>query len=145
MESSFLQDQTFLTYLVYLVVSVALTIWVARTLFRNGQIFLVDVFRGNAALATSVNHLLVVGFYLLNLGFVSFNLKLAGSVHGSAQAVEVLSQKLGLVLLVLGGMHFLNLWVFHQMRHRTLLRDTPPPVEPDVMLQTAGPEAGIAP
>ena len=138
-------DQTFLTYVAYLVVSVLLTVWVARTLFRNGQIFLEDVFRGNAPLATSVNHLLVVGFYLLNLGFISFNLKLGMAVHTPAEALEVLSQKVGLVLLVLGGMHFLNLWVFHQMRHRTLLRDAPPPIAPDGMLEGVGPAAGMAP
>ena len=58
------------TYLVYLTVSVALTMWVARTLHRNGRIFLVDAFHGNEGLADSVNHLLVVGFYLVNIGFV---------------------------------------------------------------------------
>ena len=138
-------DLTFLTYVVYLVVSVLLTVWVARTLFRNGHIFLVDVFRGNDALATSVNHLLVVGFYLLNLGFISFNLKLGMTVTTPAEALEVLSQKVGLVLLVLGALHFLNLWVFHQMRHRALLRDAPPPVAPDGMLSGAGASAGSAP
>jgi hypothetical protein len=56
------------TYLAYLLISVALTVWVARTLHRNGRIFLVDSFLGNEPLADSVNHLLVVGFYLINIG-----------------------------------------------------------------------------
>ena len=59
------------TYLIYLALSIALTIWVARTLHKNGRVFLVDVFHGNETLADSVNHLLVVGFYLVNIGFVS--------------------------------------------------------------------------
>ena len=59
------------TYLAYLGISVALTIWVARTLHKNGRIFLVDNFLGNESLADSVNHLLVVGFYLVNIGFVT--------------------------------------------------------------------------
>ena len=138
-------DPTFATYLVYVTLSVLLTIWVAHTLSKNGLPFLEDVFRTNPAIAASVNHLLVVGFYLLNLGFISFNLKLGMAVHTPAEALEVLSQKVGLVLLVLGGMHFLNLWVFHQMRHRTLLRDAPPPIAPDGMLEGVGPAAGMAP
>src|SRR5438132_1471859 len=64
------------TYLLYLAISVALTVWVARTLHKNGRIFLVDVFHGNEPLADSVNHLLVVGFYLIKLGYVSLALKL---------------------------------------------------------------------
>ena len=63
------------TYLLYLVISIGLTIWVAHTLHKNGRIFLVDVFHGNEPLADSVNHLLVVGFYLINLGYVSLDRK----------------------------------------------------------------------
>ena len=64
-------DWTVTTYVVYLLVAVPLTIWVATTLSRNGRVFLEDVFAGNEGLADAVNRLLVVGFYLLNLGFVS--------------------------------------------------------------------------
>src|SRR6267142_750136 len=69
------QAATVWTYLAYLGISVALTIWVARTLHKNGRIFLVDSFLGNENLADSVNHLLVVGFYLVNIGFVTLALK----------------------------------------------------------------------
>src|SRR5437868_12717214 len=92
------------TYLIYVAVSIGLTVWVAHTLFQNGRVFLVDVFRGNAALADSVNHLLVVGFYLVNLGFVCMNLKLADPVLDAVGAIESLARKVGLVLFVLGGM-----------------------------------------
>ena len=120
-----------ITYLLYLVISVALTVWVARTLHRNGQIFLVDVFHGNAPLASSVNQLLVVGFYLVNLGFVSRALKLGYEVENSRQSIEALSSKVGLVLLVLGAMHFFNLLVFNRLRNRSRLPYLPPPIEPD--------------
>lgn len=124
----------FITYLVYLAVSIALTVWVGRTLYRNGHVFLVDVFRGNAALAQSVNHLLVVGFYLVNLGFVCLWLRLGIPVHQSHEAVEALASKIGLVLLVLGGMHFANVIVFSRIRARAALCDLAPPVAPDAVL-----------
>src|SRR5687767_15966379 len=111
------------TYLVYLAISIALTIWVAHTLHKNGRIFLVDVFHGNEPLADSVNHLLVVGFYLVNLGYVSLALKLGYDVASIRQAIEALSWKIGLVLLVLGGMHFFNLYIFSRMRRRSSLQD----------------------
>src|SRR5262252_1725416 len=93
------------TYLAYLAVSVALTIWVARKLHKNGRIFLVDSFLGNEGLADSVNHLLVVGFYLINIGFVTLALKYGDKAVNAQSALEILSTKVGLVLLVLGGMH----------------------------------------
>ncbi|BDI33221.1 hypothetical protein CCAX7_52720 [Capsulimonas corticalis] len=105
------------TYLTYLAISIGLTAWVAQTLHKNGRIFLVDVFHGNEPLADSVNHLLVVGFYLINLGFVSLSLKLGYEVTTAQGSIEALSSKIGMVLLVLGGMHFFNLAIFSKMRH----------------------------
>lgn len=119
------------TYLVYLSVSIALTVWVAHTLHKNGRIFLVDVFHGNESLADSVNHLLVVGFYLINLGWVCLMLKLGYDISSPKEGIEALSVKIGTVLLVLGGMHFFNLFLFSRMRRRATMRNAPPPVYPD--------------
>jgi hypothetical protein len=119
------------TYLIYLTISIALTIWVARTLHKNGRVFLVDVFHGNEQLADSVNHLLVVGFCLINFGYVSLALKLGYEVATAQQGIEALSVKVGMVLLVLGGMHFFNLFIFSRMRRRSSTQHNPPPVVPD--------------
>lgn len=127
-------DYTLWTYLAYLVISVGMTVWVARTLHKNGRIFLVDSFHGNEKLADSVNHLLVVGFYLINIGFVSLALRYGVKPGGWAEAVEFLSTKVGLVLLILGFMHFFNIGVFSSMRRRALIEKSPPPVEPDERL-----------
>ncbi|MBO0797817.1 MAG: hypothetical protein J2P31_03265 [Blastocatellia bacterium] len=106
------------TYLVYLVVSVCLTIWVGQTLHKNGRYFLVDVFHGDWAIADSVNRLLVVGFYLINLGYASLMLKLGHAVPNMTGAIEALSEKVGMVLVVLGIMHFFNLYLFSRIRRR---------------------------
>ena len=119
------------TYLLYLGITIALTIWVAHTLHKNGRIFLVDVFHGNEPLADSVNHLLVVGFYLINLGFVSLALKLGYDIATPKEGIEALSMKVGTVMLVLGGMHFFNLLLFSRMRRRATMHNPRPPVSPD--------------
>jgi hypothetical protein len=108
------------TYVIYLVLSVAITVWVAQTLHKNGRVFLVDNFLGNEKLADSVNHLLVVGFYLINIGFVSLFLKFGGKADNAQQAIEYLSTKTGIVLVVLGVMHFINLIIFTSVRRRAL-------------------------
>jgi len=114
------------TYLAYRLISVALTVWVARTLHKNGRIFLVDSFHGNEPLADSVNHLLVVGFYLINIGYVALALKHGSEVANAREAIETLSTKVGLVLVVLGVMHFFNLFLFSSMRRRATLQKQPP-------------------
>jgi hypothetical protein len=118
------------TYSLYLVVSVALTVWVAKTLHKNGRIFLVDSFLGNEGLADSVNHLLVVGFYLVNIGFVTLALKYGDKAVDAQTGLEILSSKVGFVLVVLGVMHFFNLFVFSKMRRRAQKPAVPPPLPP---------------
>jgi hypothetical protein len=109
-------DVTVITYGVYLAISIGLTMWVARTLFTNGQRFLVDVFSGDQELAVSVNHLLVVGFYLINFAFVCLALRMDVTVLTARDSVEALARKVGTVLLILGIMHFFNLYVFTRLR-----------------------------
>lgn len=96
-------------YALYLLIAVALTIWVARTLSTNGIVFLIQCFGHNAELARSTNHLLVVGFYLVNLGFITLTLSYAGEPATLNEAVRFLAGKVGVAVLVLGAMHFFNM------------------------------------
>jgi hypothetical protein len=111
-------NTTVVCYLIYIAVSVPLTIWVARTLHKNGRIFLVQAFHGNDQMADSVNHLLVVGFYLINIGFIALALKFGDKPESAQAAFEFLSTKIGIVLFVLGAMHFFNMYNFDKMRRK---------------------------
>lgn len=108
-----------LTYAVYLAVSILITAYVARVLFNNGRIFLVDIFHGNVALANSVNKLLVVGFYLINIGYITVVLKETALIESYQVVLERLSSKVGQIILILGAMHFFNLFVFFNLRKRS--------------------------
>ena len=117
-----------ITYAFYIVATIAMTVWVAQTLHNAGRIFLVEVFHGNEEMAASVNHLLRVGFYLLNLGFVLMFLKYGQHPDGVVSAVEYMTTKVGIVLIVLGGMHFFNMFNFDKMRKKARRNEaTPPP------------------
>jgi hypothetical protein len=123
-------------YAAYALVSVALTVWIARTLFKNGAVFLEDVFADNPKMAEAVNRLLVVGFYLLNLGYAALIMQ-TGYAPGPVAAVEALANKLGLLLLSVGGMHFFNLYLFHRIRQRSKV--APPPVAPPMAFLAPAP------
>ena len=106
------------TYLLYLLITISLTVWVARTLFKNGKVFLIDIFHGNRELADSVNNLLLVGFYLINIGYAVYTLQVSNSITNAQEVIEGLSLKVGLIILILGGMHFFNLYIFFKLRKR---------------------------
>ena len=109
-----------ITYLSYLFISIAMTIWVAKILSKNGLVFLADSFNGNQRLAESINHLLIVGFYLLNIGYILLALKTNKDINSLRVGIEFLSQQVGIVLLVLGVLHFFNVLVIAQWRNRAM-------------------------
>ena len=98
-----------ISYALYLLITIAITVWVARTLSRNGEVFLVQCFGHNAEVARSTNHLLVVGFYLVNIGFITLTLSIGAEPTTIPQAIRFLSGKVGLAVVVLGVMHFFNM------------------------------------
>ena len=110
------------TYAIYVSLSLIITIWVGRTLNKNGRVFLVENFSGNEELADSINHLLLVGFYLVNFGFVTLALKYGAKPTDLVTAVESLSTKVGLAIVVLGAMHFFNMYALTRFRHSKLFR-----------------------
>jgi hypothetical protein len=116
-------DLQLVDYAIYIAVSVFLTIWVGDTLHRNGRPFLVSVFK-EEGLADSVNHLLVVGFYLVNFGAVAILINTGGAPDNWADMLKQTVTRIGAVLLILGFMHFSNVMVLRSIRRRD--RKTPP-------------------
>ena len=117
------------TYLFYIALSIALTVWVGHTLHKNGRPFLLHAFDDNPLVTDSINNLLLVGFYLVNFGFVSLALRATVPVVGLQGAIELLSVKIGQVLMVLGGMHFFNMHMLHKLGRRRpwVSAGSPPP------------------
>lgn len=98
-----------LSYAAYLAAALGMTVWVARTLSTNGEIFLVDCFGHDEKLARSTNHLLVTGFYLVNIGFILLALQLGREPANAPEAIRFIATKVGLAVLVLGLWHFFNM------------------------------------
>jgi hypothetical protein len=86
---------------------------------QKRAVFLLDAFHGNEPLADSVNQLLVVGFYLINVGYIALALKTEYPLNNLREVIELESGKIGVVLLILGGMHFFNMFVLAKMRRRS--------------------------
>ena len=109
-------NNVIIAYFIYLPIVLALTWYVARTLFQNGKVFMLDIFHGREDIAVSTNNLFEVGFYLLNIGFALFYLRIWYNIEHVQGLVEVLSQKIGGFSIYLGIMLFFNLYMFFRGR-----------------------------
>lgn len=106
-------------YYVYLPVTILLTLYVAHVLFKQGRIFMLDIFRGRAEIADATNHLFKVGFYLLNIGFALMMMETNYDIITAQELVEVLSSKVGWFSVYLGIMLFLNLYLFFRGKRKS--------------------------
>ena len=122
-----------LSYAVYSGVATVLTVGLARTLSHHGHVFLEDVFPDRPTLAKSINQLLVVGFFMLNLGYAFFLMRQPSPEDGQA-AFEGLAQRLGVLLVSLAVIHFVNVLVFWKIRRSQKLRELAPPVLPSMSI-----------
>jgi hypothetical protein len=111
-------DRQVAMYLIYLVICIPMTIYVGTTLFRNGRVFLNDVFEGREELADAVNHLLIVGFYLLTIGFVVATVSLGGNPEDAGDMMQALSVQVGAVMVTLGAVHLFNLRMLSTVRRK---------------------------
>lgn len=109
-------------YLIYLPIVIALTIYVSKKLFKNGKIFMIDIFKGREEIALATNNLFEVGFYLINIGWALLILKISyySQIEMEYQAlIEILSKKIGMFSIYLGLMLFLNLFFFFRGRNKS--------------------------
>ena len=109
----------------YLVIAVPLVIWVGLMLSRSGRVFLIDVFNGDEDFADAVNRLLLVGFYLVNVGVVLLSVSVGGDASTGSDLLQILSVKIGILMLVLGLVHLLNVRILSRFRRRRKLEDAP--------------------
>lgn len=113
-----LTNFTVVTYLLYILISIAITVWVGRTLYKSGRRFIFDIMHQNGPLTDSVNTLLEVGFYLVNIGFAVYTLKIVREIASYRSIIEALSFKVGAVIVFVGAMHFFYLYLFFRQRHK---------------------------
>ncbi len=109
-------------YLIYLPIVVSLTIYVSKMLFKNGRLFMIDIFKGKEDIALATNKLFEIGFYLINIGWAMLILKISYySTSGMSyqSLIEILSKKIGGFSIYLGVMLFINLFFFFRGRSKS--------------------------
>ena len=131
-------------YAVYVATSVVLTVALAITLFRNGRTFLRDVFEDRPEMADALNRLLVVGFFMLNAGYALLIFR-GDDQAAIRRPADFAMSRIGLLLVTLGLIHFVNMAVFWKIRHRAQLSQLPPPIPPQVLVPPPTPGGGQPP
>ncbi|MBC7487052.1 MAG: hypothetical protein H7282_09915 [Cytophagaceae bacterium] len=111
-------NPTVLTFSIYLIIAGNTTYFLGRSLYTNGSHFLHSIFITREEIVKPLNNVLLIGFYLINLGFVLLFFTQEKDLHSTIAIAEFLSEKIGVVYLVLGSMHLFNIFIFMAIEKR---------------------------
>lgn len=96
------------SYITFLFFSFIITIKIGWVLFKNGEIYLLEIFNHQEAYVKSINKLLLIGYYLINLGKATIEITFWETINNLPDLIRVVGTKLGNLLLILAIMHLVN-------------------------------------
>lgn len=110
---------TLTSFGIYTLFSLSMVILVGTVLFKNGKVFLFDIFKGDTELTEAVNRLLLIGFYLINFGYILINYNFAKAIGNWIELLQKLSSELGIIIFSLGIIHMINIFFLMKMRKKS--------------------------
>lgn len=97
-----------LAYILYLSISSFITFYVGWRCYVHGIIWLKAIF-DDEQISSSVNRMLLLGYYLVNIGYISWSVSTWQRIYDPIGMIHALSFKVGGITLILGLLHYLNI------------------------------------
>ena len=89
------------------------TIWyLGKILHQNGRHYILMIF-DDESWGDFINNSLLMGYYLLNIGWVFITINNWQTIKNTTQLLEVIGYKFGSILLILGVMHWFNIMALY--------------------------------
>ena len=107
-----MNNYNFISYLIYLPITFYITVIVGWVLYKKGIVFLNDAFNSNLELASILNRFLLLGYYLLNLGYAAVSIHIFSEINSITQLIEELSKRIGMLIIGLALIHYFNMYTF---------------------------------
>ncbi len=95
-------------YFIYIPITIFITIYLGKQCHTHGLIYVKSAF-SNDDLANSVNNLLLIGYYLVNIGYAIMGIQNWEFITSAHQLFSDISAHLGSIILILALLHYLNI------------------------------------
>ena len=96
-------------YLIYLSLTSIIIIKVGKSCYDNGNIFVSQLIPNHEELCHQINKMLLIGYYLLNLGYCAMTIISWEKIQTSNQLIEIIATKSAIIILTIGFMHYINI------------------------------------
>jgi hypothetical protein len=90
-------------------------VYVGRYFYSNGRIFIISLFNGNVALADQVNKLLLIAYYLFNIGYSFLKLRQWQRINTIEILFSSLASNIGVLTFILALTHYFNMLIIYRL------------------------------
>ena len=108
-------------YGLYIALMVFIIVYVGRHFYKNGRIFILTLLRGNASLTDAINRLLLLAYYLFNIGYAFLKLQHWQKITTVEGLFSSLAANMGMLVLILAFTHYVNMAVIYLLSKSTFI------------------------
>lgn len=102
-----------ITYIVYVLVSSSIVIYVGNFCYKNGKVYILSYFPNDINFGNGINRLLRIAYYLLNIGLAIWSLHSMREIKTSVEVILEVSNRISYILLIIGSLHFINIYTVY--------------------------------
>lgn len=111
-------NSNIIAYIIYIILTVFIIYHVGRMFHRNGRIFILQLHRGDTGTTDTINNILLVAYYLFNMGYAFLRLRLWERVSSPAQLIASVSNHIGVLILILAVTHYFNMLLIYWLSQK---------------------------
>lgn len=107
-------------YSIYLILTTTIILKVGSICYNNGNIFIKNLLRENIELSIQINKILLIGYYLLNIGYSAVTIITWNKIETNVHLLEIISEKISTIILIIAIMHYTNIYLIKKFIHKLL-------------------------
>lgn len=100
-----------LAYCIFLAIVVYIIVVIGRICYRNGNVYVLSLMPGHEDLCIRINRMLLIGYYLINIGYAATTLIRWRTITTYAQLVDMTASALAIIICMLAVLHYLNIYI----------------------------------
>jgi hypothetical protein len=109
-----------LGYFIYLSITIFIILKVGKICYKNGNIYVAELIPNHADLCQKINQVLLLGYYLLNIGYCAMTLISRQKIISSAQLIETIGTKTAIIVFIISVLHYLNIIILTKYIHKLI-------------------------
>jgi hypothetical protein len=98
-------------YFIYLGITIFIIMKVGKICYKNGNIYVAELIPDHTEICQKINRILLLAYYLLNIGYCAMTLISWQKILSAAQLIETIGVRTAVIIFIISILHYLNIFI----------------------------------